>query len=280
MELERVQKSLTIKNDINVLTKDELRQKYMRDPNTYKDFLECFKSIFVGRHLYPLLIYREYDRLSDLISEHLDDINRSLSETIIAALKKEKEFAGNLEESEDRYGQGLSLFKEPLGANKLNQSYNFKQLTEKMLSCVNTMAEGSTDELSKDDFRDYLEMAMDHGSLSINPQEKTQILLKNYLRAHPRIKLCYDPMFLVTANYLMSTKLFNPDSEFIELVRTVIDISENVPISKDFMPNFDSKEYHRVAKVTNKKLESIELSNAKEDNSKKKMKSFFQKRTK
>lgn len=280
MELEKALKSLTIKNDINKLSDKELRDKYMDDNFLYCEFLKYFNDMFVGRNLYPLLIYKHYDRLSELIREQGKLFNQPLtSEYILSAIEREKSFVKGPYDKAERYGQGLSIFKSKIGADRLEKDYSFEELIENILGHVTCLARSSK-EVWKNEFIEYLKSATDYGSVSDENPKLTQMLLGNYVfLTHSKINLCYDPMFLVTANYLMTTKNFTPDSEFIDLVRNVIDTSENVPVNEELKPNFNPKEYHKIAKFTTKNLNQLSSEREKEKDTKRKIKSLFAKKT-
>lgn len=272
MDFAKVVEELTIKNDINVMDYYSLKEKYFSSDESYKKFLEKFCPLLISNGMYPLLIHRKFDLLEKLFFEQYDKgCEEFLSKACLMTIAKEKAFSAN---RYDNYGEALWIFENSIGATKLKKTYDFATLNEIILEYVNFLA--TTDgEMFLDNFESYFENAKDIEYVS-GSSEKAQKLLDVYFSANPRMKLCCDPMFLVTANYLVNTPTFECNEEFIDLVRNVIDISKRNEFASYIDPDFDKGDYLKLASFTSKKLDKIDPRVSKKENFARKLTKHFQ----
>jgi len=272
MMLEKVIEDLIIKNDFNNLSEEELKQKYCKDEESYKIFLETFNRIFTRKHSYPLIILDRHKDIMSLIGEgtkYGGEYERSLENMIAWEVKRDREY--DLSDS----GQMEDSFLGQIGAKKIKKSgVTYKNAITGILDSVWILSQEGT--VSKDDYESYLDTCLNNILSGETPSSDFDDIINNYYKEHPKMHLCHNISFLFAANHLMSAYPSLCDEDFLNLTKEVISISES-----DFVgiipEDFDQKKYHKVAEFTTKKIETLEQNNAKKEEPKKKKKGIFQK---
>ena len=257
MELKRVLENLIVKDDINNLSVEELTEKYGSSPEGYEVFLDTFSRIFVNRRLYPIIILSKYDKIDKFLrcnAEYDKGRTLELDHEIRENMRREKS-VGYTKAEEDSE-QAKYVFGDDLGVTYFRP---FDNIIKNIRETAEKLEDVNLADVSKEEYTNYLRSAS-LASKNGKDEEMLRKAVNKYYEGHESMKFCYDPWFLVTANYLLSSEAFENNDEFKSFVREVIDVSLNVaPISLENVPDeYNNKSYRKLAKKTLKKLAKLD----------------------
>lgn len=260
MELKRVLENLIIKDDINNLSVEELTEKYGSSPEGYEVFLDTFSRIFVNRRLYPIIILSKYDKIDKFLrcnAEYDKGRTLELDHEIRENMRREKS-VGYTKAEEDSE-QAKYVFGDDLGVTYFRPFDKFENIIKNIRETAEKLEDVNLADVSKEEYTNYLRSAS-LASKNGKDEEMLRKAVNKYYEGHESMKFCYDPWFLVTANYLLSSEAFENNDEFKSFVREVIDVSLNVaPISLENVPDeYNNKSYRKLAKKTLKKLAKLD----------------------
>lgn len=260
MELKRVLENLIIKDDINNLSVEELTEKYGSSPEGYEVFLDTFSRIFVNRRLYPIIILSKYDKIDKFLrcnAEYDKGRTLELDHAIRENMRREKS-VGYTKAEEDSE-QAKYVFGDDLGVTYFRPFDKFENIIKNIRETAEKLEDVNLADVSKDEYTNYLR-SISLASKNGKDEEMLRKAVNKYYEDHESMKFCYDPWFLVTANYLLSSGAFEKNDEFKSFVREVIDVSLNVaPISlENVSGEYNNKSYRKLAKKTLKKLAKLD----------------------
>ncbi len=260
MELKRVLENLIIKDDINNLSVEELTEKYGSSPEGYEVFLDTFSRIFVNRRLYPIIILSKYDKIDKFLrcnAEYDKGRTLELDHEIRENMRREKS-VGYTKAEEDSE-QAKYVFGDDLGVTYFRPFDKFENIIKNIRETAEKLEDVNLADVSKEEYTNYLR-SISLASKNGKDEEMLRKAVNKYYEGHESMKFCYDPWFLVTANYLLSSEAFENNDEFKSFVREVIDVSLNVaPISLENVPDeYNNKSYRKLAKKTLKKLAKLD----------------------
>ena len=260
MELNRVLENLIIKDDINNLSVEELTEKYGSSPEGYELFLDTFSRIFVNRRLYPIIILSKYDKIDKFLrcnAEYDKGRTLELDHAIRENMRREKS-VGYTKAEEDSE-QAKYVFGDDLGVTYFRPFDKFENIIKNIRETAEKLEDVNLADVSKDEYTNYLR-AISLASKNGKDEDMLRKAVNKYYEDHESMKFCYDPWFLVTANYLLSSGSFEKNDEFKSFVREVIDVSLNVaPISlENVSGEYNNKSYRKLAKKTLKKLAKLD----------------------
>ncbi len=260
MELKRVLENLIVKDDINNLSVEELTEKYGSSPEGYEVFLDTFSRIFVNRRLYPIIILSKYDKIDKFLrcnAEYDKGRTLELDHEIRENMRREKS-VGYTKAEEDSE-QAKYVFGDDLGVTYFRPFDKFENIIKNIRETAEKLEDVNLADVSKEEYTNYLRSAS-LASKNGKDEEMLRKAVNKYYEGHESMKFCYDPWFLVTANYLLSSEAFENNDEFKSFVREVIDVSLNVaPISLENVPDeYNNKSYRKLAKKTLKKLAKLD----------------------
>ena len=254
MELKRVLENLIIKDDINNLSVEELTEKYGSSPEGYEVFLDTFSRIFVNRRLYPIIILSKYDKIDKFLrcnAEYDKGRTLELDHAIRENMRREKS-VGYTKAEEDSE-QAKYVFGDDLGVTYFRPFDKFENIIKNIRETAEKLEDVNLADVSKDEYTNYLR-AISLASKNGKDEDMLRKAVNKYYEDHESMKFCYDPWFLVTANYLLSSGSFEKNDEFKSFVREVIDVSLNVaPISlENVSGEYNNKSYRKLAKLDEK----------------------------
>lgn len=260
MELKRVLENLIVKDDINNLSVEELTEKYGSSPEGYEVFLDTFSRIFVNRRLYPIIILSKYDKIDKFLrcnAEYDKGRTLELDHEIRENMRREKS-VGYTKAEEDSE-QAKYVFGDDLGVTYFRPFDKFENIIKNIRETAEKLEDVNLADVSKEEYTNYLR-SISLASKNGKDEEMLRKAVNKYYEGHESMKFCYDPWFLVTANYLLSSEAFENNDEFKSFVREVIDVSFNVaPISLENVPDeYNNKSYRKLAKKTLKKLAKLD----------------------
>ncbi len=260
MELKRVLENLIVKDDINNLSVEELTEKYGSSPEGYEVFLDTFSRIFVNRRLYPIIILSKYDKIDKFLrcnAEYDKGRTLELDHEIRENMRREKS-VGYTKAEEDSE-QAKYVFGDDLGVTYFRPFDKFENIIKNIRETAEKLEDVNLADVSKEEYTNYLR-SISLASKNGKDEEMLRKAVNKYYEGHESMKFCYDPWFLVTANYLLSSEAFENNDEFKSFVREVIDVSLNVaPISLENVPDeYNNKSYRKLAKKTLKKLAKLD----------------------
>lgn len=260
MELKRVLENLIIKDDINNLSVEELTEKYGSSPEGYEVFLDTFSRIFVNRRLYPIIILSKYDKIDKFLrcnAEYDKGRTLELDHAIRENMRREKS-VGYTKAEEDSE-QAKYVFGDDLGVTYFRPFDKFENIIKNIRETAEKLEDVNLADVSKDEYTNYLR-SISLASKNGKDEDMLRKAVNKYYEDHESMKFCYDPWFLVTANYLLSSGAFEKNDEFKSFVREVIDVSLNVaPISlENVSGEYNNKSYRKLAKKTLKKLAKLD----------------------
>lgn len=260
MELKRVLENLRIKDDINNLNVEELTEKYGSSPEGYEVFLDTFSRIFVNRRLYPIIILSKYDKIDKFLrcnAEYDKGRTLELDHAIRENMRREKSIGYTKAEEDSE--QAKYVFGDDLGVMYFRPFDKFENIIKNIKETAEKLENVNLTDVSKDEYTNYLR-SISLASKNGKDEEMLRKAVNKYYEDHESMKFCYDPWFLVTANYFLSSEAFENNDEFKSFVREVIDVSLNVaPISlENVSDEYNNKSYRKVAKKTLKKLAKLD----------------------
>lgn len=260
MELKRVLENLIIKDDINNLSVEELTEKYGSSPEGYEVFLDTFSRIFVNRRLYPIIILSKYDKIDKFLrcnAEYDKGRTLELDHAIRENMRREKS-VGYTKAEEDSE-QAKYVFGDDLGVTYFRPFDKFENIIKNIKETAEKLEDVNLADVSKDEYTNYLR-SISLASKNGKDEDMLRKAVNKYYEDHESMKFCYDPWFLVTANYLLSSGAFEKNDDFKSFVREVIDVSLNVaPISlENVSGEYNNKSYKKLAKKTLKKLAKLD----------------------
>ena len=260
MELKRVLENLIIKDDINNLSVEELTEKYGSSPEGYEVFLDTFSRIFVNRRLYPIIILSKYDKIDKFLrcnAEYDKGRTLELDHEIRENMRREKS-VGYTKAEEDSE-QAKYVFGDDLGVTYFRPFDKFENIIKNIRETAEKLEDVNLADVSKDEYTNYLR-SISLASKNGKDEDMLRKAVNKYYEDHESMKFCYDPWFLVTANYLLSSEAFEKNDDFKSFVREVIDVSLNVaPISlENVSGEYNNKSYRKLAKKTLKKLAKLD----------------------
>lgn len=260
MELKRVLENLIIKDDINNLSVEELTEKYGSSPEGYEVFLDTFSRIFVNRRLYPIIILSKYDKIDKFLrcnAEYDKGRTLELDHAIRENMRREKSIGYTKAEEDSE--QAKYVFGDDLGVTYFRPFDKFENIIKNIKETAEKLENVNLTDVSKDEYTNYLR-SISLASKNGKDEEMLRKAVNKYYEDHESMKFCYDPWFLVTANYLLSSGSFEKNDEFKSFVREVIDVSLNVaPISlENVSGEYNNKSYRKLAKKTLKKLAKLD----------------------
>lgn len=260
MELKRVLENLIIKDDINNLSVEELTEKYGSSPEGYEVFLDTFSRIFVNRRLYPIIILSKYDKIDKFLRCNAEyDKGRTLELDYAIRENMRREKSVGYTKAEEDSEQAKYVFGDDLGVTYFRPFDKFENIIKNIKETAEKLEDVNLADVSKDEYTNYLR-SISLASKNGKDEEMLRKAVNKYYEDHESMKFCYDPWFLVTANYLLSSGSFEKNDEFKSFVREVIDVSLNVaPISlENVSGEYNNKSYRKLAKKTLKKLAKLD----------------------
>ena len=258
MEVVEAAKRVRLANDINTLSLEELKEKYLSSEKASEMFLEEYGELF-GRDLfYQYRVFDQLGKISQLVDYAYNTYPTEKNDKNAAIVYYRADFILNKEDyltrQEDIQNAKFS-FNVETGAckSKRNDSY------AKILNGMDEAAEKYKNiGHSLDDFTVFLNMLR----YSVTP-DGFDFNLGVYIKEHPLMKECKDIYFLYFANYVISRTRYEVhngvevDPEFIKNVKDVINVSR-IFDKQVIRPIIDSSDYERVAKYTLKNIRQYE----------------------
>lgn len=252
MEIKEAIKRVSLANDINLLSLQELADKYLKSKTSFDRFLKDFEKMFVCKTLYQLRVNDKYNKISELINYgylmYPSDRNEIYTKRILSEINLNLEDR-KTERYYDSVQQSLFLFLNTLGADKCKHVEKYDQIIKGMDRAVKKY-EGKNNK-SLYDFPLFLNTLR----YKVNPAEFDESL-SYYISTHPLIKECKDIYFLYFANYVLA-KCNEVDPVFIQDVKDVIEVSKTFDryVIRSIENN---KDYKKVAKLTLKNIKKYE----------------------
>lgn len=249
MKLEKAIRRLEIKNDIEVLTVDELKEKYAKDADRAKYFLHLYNGITLdgsNNHskVRELLTFIKDERVNGTEFEKeaewligYNNMEAGLTEKYI--YRKEKDY------------QSYDLRLQNLGITDVYGFIKYPELVNMLYENtkkIDAYYKANPNFPNFGDFRYMLFKAYDEAKGGALGETKT---VKDYYEKFPLLNLCHDEQFVITFNSLLRNPNVDDKNDLISLYYNVVDFSLTYdPIDKDF----DEKNYRRAVRVANRKL--------------------------
>ena len=161
--------------------------------------------------------------------------------------------------AEEDSEQAKYVFGDDLGVTYFRPFDKFENIIKNIRETAEKLEDVNLADVSKDEYTNYLR-SISLASKNGKDEDMLRKAVNKYYEDHESMKFCYDPWFLVTANYLLSSEAFEKNDDFKSFVREVIDVSLNVaPISlENVSGEYNNKSYRKLAKKTLKKLAKLD----------------------
>ncbi len=257
MEIKKVVEELEIANDINSLSEREIKEKYLVSEEKYSQFLKTYGEYFLTHLIYPLRAGEHLDKIAAVLK---DGVGRYTSNESIAFTDKVLTELTNIETryrvGKDSLGderiEAQFLFENFVGDLQTKVNYSYNKILPMIYRASKMYSEKGN--LPIRDFKAYVD-----GARYTSPsQYDYDVAIDHYIEDHPLMLVCNDTGFLYFANYMMNVQKKKVDEEFVRDVKDVMAASEVLQDIEYVRPNFNRKNYKKVAKFTKKTIKRFE----------------------
>lgn len=258
MELKETVENLRLANDINMLSTEELANKYLSSSRRYSDFIKKYAEFFVYSPLYQLRAFKQYDKILELIDyghvmyniKGLDQLEKNILCQINRNVTNYR-----LNMLRDDEFQAKWVLEESIGKHKVNNEESYEEVVKGMYDAADRY---SKRKITHSEIMDSLYCI----NALVTGKDKEE-MFKRVCEKYPNLKNCNNIDFLYFANYMVRLKPSVVDDEFIEDIFNVIDESEFI-----FKNGFDDgstnrRDYKKLAKATLKNVKAYEKKKAK-----------------
>jgi hypothetical protein len=248
MEVKKVLSELEIANDINVLSIEELEEKYLSDGKKYGEFLEKYATYFTSHLMYQLRVVDQYEKIAELLYEgnqkYTDSNYVELFEKVLSGMEtSSREYRVSGARVDDKY-EALYLFNSTITPED--------SISTRYIDLVDGIYHGALEysKCSNDSINDlfltlYYKLKKDN--IDKNGVEE---IVKQYSSEHNMMDLCNNKNFLYFANYMMSQNRSQVDVKFIDDVKNVIKTSEFLQNMGFVDEDLNKNEYNKLAQFT------------------------------
>lgn len=262
METKKIVEELERVNDINTLSLAELANKYLKDEETYNEFITNYGEFFVNGLLYQLRAIPHFRKIANLVesgtimyqSEENEEKAKKIYKSIDHILNRFKTRSLVQDES-----QANALFTDLVGAERCSEAKRYEKVVTGILDAAKKYE--ASDNNSIDEFVFFaLRVAKNH-------KEEYNEIINKYMDEHKLAYLCNDVNFLYFINYMLKLRASYVDKEFIDDSKNVI--LESISLNENKLPNNNKnssdKNYFKVAKYTLKNIYKYENKKEKEE---------------
>ena len=256
MEIKKEANELKLINDINMLSLDELRAKYLKDEATYNKFVEDYALAFRHRLNYQLRIADQYDSIYRIFKEGIEKypsdhaIDRTADMVNMMAYVRDKYAVNDAMRSDDKY-QAHALFFGLVGADRIKHSCpTYEEVVNGIYSSCYDYENRGEDEITN-----YLDFMREVVSTSSNIDDVKREI-ERYQDEHPLCKRCNDLSYLYFVNYMLKQQASQVDEEFLYDAEDIIIISKMLNKINDSSRK-EKSDYSRVARYTLRNIRSF-----------------------
>lgn len=265
MKVKKAARRLSLANDINSLSVEELANKYLKSQTCYDRFLKDYAEMFCNNDIYQLRVFDHYNKLKEVVEYgylmYPSDKNEKYSKALLTSIETNLEEYGHNSNHNDIQDAHYA-FAILTGSFKCKHEERYSDVIKNMNRAAKKYDEKKGKGL--EDFTLFLNTLQ----YKVSPEEFDQSL-SYYVSQHPLIKECKDIYFLYYANYIIS-KGNEIDPVFLQDVKDVIEVSKAFdrhvihPINK-------FRDYNKVARYTLRNIKRYEdnMFDKEEDYSKK-----------
>lgn len=264
MNLKKIQNELLVTNDLMRLKGNELISKYCGNETDCEEMLQILSGVFYPGTNYSISLFYYYDKITKFLDECLLKFpENKIVKTNERYLKKGIEIEKGIDsDMADYAAQAAGLFEYAIGANRIEDLKTMEDLQGLLLKGSFDLEDALSDNTDLKECNEVLKKAQ-----NVSSSEGKNSYIKKTLVAFSlgsaKFRLCFDPKFLVAANYLILG--YHPfvvvDDEFISLVKEIIDFTLNSCIKNeiiDEMTEYDKKQYKKLAKLTSRNIAKLE----------------------
>lgn len=269
MAITRETKELKLISDINNLDIDELEEKYLKDEETFKRFVDEYTFAFRYRLNYQLRVSPLFDKIYTLYRDGIemypsDDVinNTAKMIDIMAYLRGRYQITGTNVEDRD---QSMALFREIVGADVT------KYYSPTYSSIVEGLYESSLAYDNKGNFNisDYMDFITEKSHDKSDGVDLKRTIL-DYRDEHPLCKMCNNLNYLYFVNYLVKQRSGLVDNEFLENAKGIMEMSKFTYLLDGVENEQQRSDYRRLCRHTTKTIKEYEKQIKKEEKEAKK----------
>ncbi len=252
MELKKIAKKISLANDINTLSIEDLANKYLKSKTTYEKFLKDYEEMFGNDSIYQLRVFNKYEKIEKLLDYgyvmYPSDKSEDLTKNILSYMDYNLKYNNYNKIKEDVAHSDYS-FDIITGAYRAKHEETYEQKIKGMDKAIKKYeaCKGKTLE----DFGLFANMIR----YCVNP-ENFDRHLSLYMETHPLMRECNDIYYLYFVNYVLSKNNI-VDPKFIDDAKSVIGVSR-IFDRQLIHPIIKNKDYNRVAKYTLKNIKRYE----------------------
>lgn len=276
-KIQELKEELKIIDEINLLSLDELKEKYLKQ-SYFDNFLDLYSRVFSNRLMYQLRVADEHAKIMEFFKEGVtkypsEDNNKKVK-ILFDAIERIRSGYSVKETSiqNDKY-KALSLFNYSLGADRVP----YHNLVTSVYNSLCEYEKLHESETPLDTFSSDIYPLIKHGMERFEIESE----IEKYIQEHPLSSKRNDIEFLYFINYMLSYQKGDVDDEFLSNAKGLLEMSDIFDsIGRSDREN--SKEYRKVAAFTKKHIKRFENEEKKEQlvGSKKIKQYFNQKRNK
>lgn len=265
MDAKKVNEELQVVNDTYNMTYGELKEKYLKDEDTFNYFLSNYSDVFTSDLMFQVRALPAYNKVSKIFHNGQNEFPNvqfdKYQEYTLNEIDNHKVLNDELYVNE-YYLQAIWLFLNFIGIEKIKGKNDYFSVVDSVVYA--SARYNQENSFSLTNFYRYVNTIVDE----VHDEKQLKECYEKYVNDHPLLKECNDKSFLLFVNYMINFRKRDVDSNLIDDATKVIYASKIArKIDKDDTKNY--KEYDSFSKFT---LKSIKKYTKEKENKEKKEK--------
>lgn len=274
MEIKKIVEDLELANDVNMLSLDKLENKYLKDEETYKRFLDKYGAYFDKNANYRCRVIPLYKKITTFMEKGNDKfkVPEFYEKKGVITYRMNQTLNEQMKEHADYSSMALFNFICMLGADIVSCDSSVTRYN----SLINSMYEAAKKYEQKNgslhDFLPTIYSNMD----KIRCREDVKELTNDYLNEHSLSRECNDINFLYFVNYMLGVNDREVDASFLEDAHDVMKVSDALNKMSFYGMDCNYEVYKKTADRTKGNIKYFNQErNRLENKSKRKIKQLF-----
>ncbi len=248
---------LSLMDDINRLSLEELEEKYLKNEGSYNRFVTDFSRLFTRRLTYQLRIADQYGTIYQVLKDGLDKFESKQNIDQISRVVDTMAFVRsryNVEDykkPDDKY-QAHAIFKQTVGEDRLKYMHFSYDDIVKGIAAASKDYDNREDNYEMDLYRQHISAALD----TCNDPLEVRRTIESYREKHPFCKRCNDFSFLFFVNYMVNQCPSLVEDDLTKTAEEVMAMSKATTYL-DGLNAAEAYDYDRLARYTRKSISAF-----------------------
>lgn len=264
MEIKKIVEELRLVNDVNLLSLEELEEKYLGNEEEYKDFFQNYVGFFNNHPTYQLRIADKYEKINELLKRGNAKYDNNENEDMYKTMLKWMNITlsqfrvSENQQCEDQIQSEYVLY-DMLGLNSLKNRPSYNDMVSGVYEAVKKYAEKDG---SISDFQAYLSSKVN----IIKSREDAIKIVEDYISTHSLTNECNDINFLLFVKYMVVMYGKEIDEELLSDCKDVVAASQVLQtMGYECDGYYTDQEYNKVASKTLKRIKEYEKDKEQEE---------------